>query len=393
MVSVPRHAPIRVSSSKVVRVVDQGAKLMLVGRKDGQAVISHGQGAFRVEVTSLPTQRTYSAFQHATQHLRGLTIDLEAGKVLVRGQLLRWRDWLELRHLARQHRGQWQMLATIDKALLARVQREFQRQRGNSVPRFRLELNPFPRALTHPVLAQRMAFKVFTSEWGLVAEPDPEILPSEPSVRLRLTFAEVQTSHRQTLGLNFADGQTVELLPKFRAPRELAAALSFLASQGQARILATPSLTARSGTEAEFLAGGEFAVRTSKRHGQDVSWKRHGLWLKFKPTLSRDQQVRLDIHSEFSMPDFANAVDGIPSLRSSKTVSSVDLTMDQTILLSGLIRSWEGQSWSGLSGLAHLPLLGRLFRSQDFAQNRTELMLFVHPETTSLLSEESDTWD
>jgi Flp pilus assembly secretin CpaC len=242
---------------------------------------------------------------------------------------------------------------------------------------------------------RRVSMQMFAQHYGLELKADPTRLSSDGTIRLRLTFAEVQGDAGERLGIKFNDGQAVQLLPKLQGPDAVSATLLFLANKGQARVLATPSLVARSGTESEFLAGGEFAVRSGNYRKSEVTWKRHGLWLKFKPVLDPRGIVRIDVQTEFSMPDFAGAVDGIPSVRSSRTNSSMDLSLGQTLLLSGLIRSWEGSSWTGLAGFAEIPVIGRLFRSEDFAKNRTELMVFVTPELAASEpeSKERDEWD
>ncbi len=382
------NAPIRVSSSQVVRVIDQGPRILLVGRKIGQAVLSHGEGSYRVEVVSSPVQQTYEAFKKASLGMKGLVIDVDQNRVLVRGRLLRWRDWNSFRSHYAATGGAWVLKSTIDPFVLEKAKKELQLVGlVRRLPRHSIVLTPKPVLLASASAVAQSSLKMYADEYGLETQVDTTLLGESDSVRLRLTFAEVQGDAGERLGLKFDDGQSVQLLPKLTAPQELSAALLYLANQGQAKVLATPSLVARSGTEAEFLAGGEFAVRTSNHRARDVTWKRHGLWLKFKPQLDPRGVVRIDIQTEFSMPDFSGAVDGVPSLRSSRTNSSVDVTLGKTILLSGLVRSWSGESWSGVKGLAELPVIGRLFRSQDFAESRTELMVFITPE---LVSGESD---
>lgn len=390
MKSVPLRSsePIRVSSSQVVRVIDQGPRIVLVGRKVGRAIISHGAGAYRIEVVSPAVRETYSAFAHACARMQGLTVDVESDQVIVRGRMLRWRDWGTLKSLREPTGGAWFMRAALDQSIANNVRSEFSRiTESHGLPAHSIELSPVPHIQTSEAGARMASLKMFAENYGLMIKADPSRLGSEGIIRLRLTFAEVQGDAGERLGLDFTDGQTVQVLPKLKGPRELSAALALLSNKGHAKVLATPSLTARSGTEAEFLAGGEFAVRSGNYRKSEVAWKRHGLWLKFKPLLDPRGIVRMDIHTELSMPDFAGAVDGIPSVRSSRTNASIDLRVGQTLLLSGLIRSWAGQSWTGVAGISEIPVLGRLFRSESSAESRTELMVFLTPE---LVSDNSD---
>jgi hypothetical protein len=398
MKSIPVRSrePVRVSSSQVVRVIDKGPRLVLVGRKIGRSIVSHGSGALRIEVVSPPVQETYSAFADACTRMKGLSADVEADQIFIRGRLLRWRDWETLKRISEGTGSRWFMRAAIDPSIKGKTAAELRKIAAvGALPSHQIAFTPYPQIHVSESVMRRVSMQMFAQHYGLELKADPTRLSSDGTIRLRLTFAEVQGDAGERLGIKFNDGQAVQLLPKLQGPDAVSATLLFLANKGQARVLATPSLVARSGTESEFLAGGEFAVRSGNYRKSEVTWKRHGLWLKFKPVLDPRGIVRIDVQTEFSMPDFAGAVDGIPSVRSSRTNSSMDLSLGQTLLLSGLIRSWEGSSWTGLAGFAEIPVIGRLFRSEDFAKNRTELMVFVTPELAASEpeSKERDEWD
>lgn len=388
-VKVPPGSTIRVSNSKVVRVQDQGSSLLVTGRKPGQAVISHARGAIRVDVVSSAVAKTYLQFREAIQAMQGLELDVHDNQVLVTGELLRLSDWLEFIELQKTSGGSWRMQAEIDPGALPKV-RSYLKEvlRGYAAGTYRLQLAPFPRLEVSKNIHSRLEQDPRLRNAGLTLIKDQGFLELSPAIRLKLTLAEVQRGASERLGVKLQDGQTVQLLPRFKLPTEFAATIGFLADKGLAKLLATPSLTARSGREAEFLAGGEFAVRTSSFHSREVSWKRHGLWMKFKPTIDPRGVVQLEVNTEFSAPDYSNAVEGIPSLRTSKAASAIDVKLGSTVMLSGMIRTSEGFSASGPVGLSDIPILGRLFRSEDFNLQRSELLIFVTPELVPIETDE-----
>jgi pilus assembly protein CpaC len=90
--------------------------------------------------------------------------------------------------------------------------------------------------------------------------------------------------------------------------------------------------------------------------------------------------MSIEIETEVSALDTAHSYEGVPSIVTNRMQTHFDLTKSRTIALSGLIKSDVGKSSSGLPGLSSLPILGPLFSSKDFRDDRSELMIFVTPE-------------
>ena len=78
-----------------------------------------------------------------------------------------------------------------------------------------------------------------------------------------------------------------KFLPSFSASNDLVLELKALETKGLGRVLASPNLLCRSGSVAEFLAGGELPIRTSQYFGGEMVWKKHGVLLKVKPVAPR----------------------------------------------------------------------------------------------------------
>jgi pilus assembly protein CpaC len=164
-----------------------------------------------------------------------------------------------------------------------------------------------------------------------------------------------------------------------------AADLQALEQNGIARLLASPTLTAISGETASFLAGGEFPYPSGlDEHGNPVlTFKQFGVTLGFTPVVLSDGRISMQLSTEVSQLDFTNAVKLqtllVPALTARKTNTTVELPSGGTLAISGLLQNDIRQAVNGLPGLGNIPVLGALFRSRDFRNEQTELVVLVTP--------------
>lgn len=164
----------------------------------------------------------------------------------------------------------------------------------------------------------------------------------------------------------------------------LAATMRALESQGLLRTLAEPTLTAVSGESARFLAGGEYPVPTPSGNGvYGITFKEFGVGVAFTPQVLSEGRISLKIDtgvSELSTEGAVRLFDTtIPSLRKRSATSTIELPSGGTMALAGLISETTRQNVDGFPGLKDLPVLGTLFRSREFSQNETELVIIVTP--------------
>ena len=126
------------------------------------------------------------------------------------------------------------------------------------------------------------------------------------------------------------------------------------------------------------MAGGEFPVKFVNYKVKEVIWKKYGIFLKVKPVA--DSSGRMTIKIETEVSSINQIIDGIPSLLTHRVSSTFDMNESRTIILSGLLKEQSHETSSGLPFLGQLPILGPLFSSQKFLNERTELLVFVKPE-------------
>jgi pilus assembly protein CpaC len=163
-----------------------------------------------------------------------------------------------------------------------------------------------------------------------------------------------------------------------------------LEEQGQIRTLAHPSLLAKSGEKAEFLAGGEIPVPIAQTAGTGgatmvtVQWKKFGIGVEFTPEVLPDGRIRLQVAPEVSQLDYANAVvlSGftVPSLVSRRASTTVELGNGEHLVIGGLRQDESTQRRTRIPWIGRIPLLGLLFSADQTDHSSRELLLVVSPE-------------
>jgi pilus assembly protein CpaC len=157
-----------------------------------------------------------------------------------------------------------------------------------------------------------------------------------------------------------------------------------LEREGLVKTLAEPNLTAVSGESAKFLAGGEYPVPVSADNGAiGIAFKEYGVGVAFTPTVLSEGRISLKIDTQVSelSNEGALVLSGtqVPSLKKRSALSTVELPSGGSIMMAGLLSDTVRQNVDGTPGLKDLPILGTLFRSRDFQQGETELVIIVTP--------------
>src|SRR6476646_10782731 len=176
----------------------------------------------------------------------------------------------------------------------------------------------------------------------------------------------------------------------------VSATMRAMENAGVVRTLAEPNLTAISGESATFISGGEFPIPTGVTcqttvQGaigncvQTVSFKKFGISLNFTPVVLTEGRISLHVMTEVSEVSNENALQGgaggttIPSIKTRRAETTLEIPSGGAMALAGLIQQQQKQAINGLPGLSTVPVLGSLFRSRDFINNQTELMVLVTP--------------
>lgn len=160
----------------------------------------------------------------------------------------------------------------------------------------------------------------------------------------------------------------------------LSARIHALSEVGAAMVLAQPQLLARSGSTAEFLAGGEVPYTVSDSNGNNsTQFKSYGVSLRITPLIQVTGAVRSRIEVEVSSIDPSLSVPSGPSLKTRRTATEFNVQSGQTLILAGFISRELSRNEDRLPGVGAVPVLGALFRSERFQRYETELVIFVTP--------------
>jgi pilus assembly protein CpaC len=166
----------------------------------------------------------------------------------------------------------------------------------------------------------------------------------------------------------------------FGIATEITSRINLAINTGNAMILAEPRLVARSGGEAKFLAGGEVPIEIVTPTSASIEFKQFGILLNIKPTIDRENNIRAHVETEISAVDKSVAVGNTPGFLTRRTDADILLHSGETLVMSGLVDRELGRDLTGLKGLSSLPILGNLFRSRDFRDKKTDLVIFVTPQ-------------
>jgi pilus assembly protein CpaC len=227
-------------------------------------------------------------------------------------------------------------------------------------------------------------------------------------VMLKVTVAEVQRSVVKQLGIdlngsfnygaavvNFntqnpfsATGQALSSSSTSGTWKNITATLRAMERAGVIRTLAEPNLTAISGETASFLAGGEFPFVKGTSGPPDftpqIEFKKFGVSLLFTPVVLSEGRISLKVLTEMSelSSEGALSVPGgfsVPSLKTRRAETTVEIPSGGSLAMAGMIQEQTKQSINGTPGLMQLPILGTLFKSRDYINSQTELMVMVTP--------------
>jgi len=246
------------------------------------------------------------------------------------------------------------------------------------------------------------------------------VVRGRDQVMLKVTVAEVQRSIIKQLGVDLSasmnygtavvnfnnsnpftasggplvsgNGTSVSALTK--GLPSVTATLRAMESAGVVRTLAEPNLTAISGESATFIVGGEFPFPTgvtcqttaAGAVGQcapSIAFKKFGISLNFTPVVLSEGRISLRVMTEVSEVASQNSINiggiTVPSLSTRRAETTLEIPSGGSMAMAGLIQDETKRAVNGMPGIDQVPILGQLFRSQDFIHNQTELMVLVTP--------------
>ncbi len=163
---------------------------------------------------------------------------------------------------------------------------------------------------------------------------------------------------------------------------ELGVLIEALEQKGVVRTLAEPNLTALSGQEAKFLAGGEYPIPVSQENGAvTIEFKPFGVQLNFIPRVVDGDLINLELEAAVSAIDTSNSYDdgtfSIAAFRRRETSTTVEMRDGESFAVAGLLEDDFQDSVGQIPWLGDIPILGALFRSSEYQRDQSELVIIV----------------
>ncbi len=370
-----------IENSKVLaaQAAADGVSLKPVGL--GVSLIRQNDQAIKVIVVPVNSKKTYADWLQLSQKFLGLSVEICEDVICLKGNLFRFQDFKRIiEFIEKQNSAIYLALSLSDelKGQITAYAENHMRNQGLTPLKITYAQ---PWKLSYSTKETAADYKAVLGKVGILAVENKQKIEIADNVRVEIHVAEVKKDFGRTLGIRWPSQYQAQIIDgNLNAGQTIAGLLNADENEGQIKILATPNLVCRSGKEAEFFAGGEFPIKVLNFKFQDIIWKKYGIIMKVKPTVDAAGQISLQIESEVSSIDPSRTVDGIPALHSHRVSSHFDFIKSKTIALSGLIKNETSTNSEGLPFLSSLPILGSLFSSKQFKENKSELVIFVTPK-------------
>jgi len=191
-------------------------------------------------------------------------------------------------------------------------------------------------------------------------------------------------SNAVNMGIGGATSAVGLALGSINGAVNLDIALSAIERQGQGRILSTPKISTQNNIEAEITQGIQIPIQTVANNTVTVSFRDAALTLRVTPQITASNTVIMRIAMENSAPDFSRAVNGIPPIDTQRALTQVLVSNGETTVIGGIYVSREQSSQDRTPALHRLPLLGWLFKRDEFTDESRELLIFITPKVMRL---------
>lgn len=228
---------------------------------------------------------------------------------------------------------------------------------------------------------------------------------SVQQVMLEVKIAEINRTELDKLGLTFSWQNNLNFLsgiiggPAGGAatftrvgvdtyPGKVSLVLDAQKKDGLVKILAEPNIVAISGQEGSFLAGGEILIPVPQGNGTvTMESKQFGVGLRFTPTVLEQGQIQMRVQPEVTdlvgFTSVATTSVGtntlVPTLTTRRVSTAVELLEGQSLAIGGLLQNNSRSSIDRFPILGEIPILGALFRSTEYKNDKTELLIIVTP--------------
>jgi type IV pilus assembly protein PilQ len=128
----------------------------------------------------------------------------------------------------------------------------------------------------------------------------------------------------------------------------------------------------------------QIPVQANVNNTITVQFQSFGLNLNVTPQITEAGTILLQVEIRNQQPDFARAVNGIPSVASQSATTQVLVPDGGTAVIGGILVDTDSINVRQIPGLGSLPVIGTLFKNTQTAKSTAELLFFITPRIKAL---------
>jgi len=341
-----------------VKVLHDAGQILLIGKKVGMTDLrvwkrDKTQKHYLLRILDQPPEIILNQVKKHLADIEGINVRLVGDKIIIEGSSLRKSDQMRVETVSKQFSNVTSYVTSGGITLQGMIYMDVKvvEVKKNELKRIGINWDDVINGPQYAVLNDYVTNSTF--------RPVPNLDITNPSA----LPSDVGSSN-----------------PYFGIGTNLTSVINLMANDGNARMLAEPKLTCRSGGKAEFLAGGEIPLPIRNTDGSvSVTFKEYGIILKVQPVSDPGGYISTHVSVEISTVDDSIKVLDIPGFLTRKTETDMNVKQGDTMVISGLVTSDSAKSVDKLPGLGNIPILGELFKSRSFKNNETELVILVTP--------------
>lgn len=189
-------------------------------------------------------------------------------------------------------------------------------------------------------------------------------------------------------GINYSEKMPIPVpgiirINDFQRTSQLSTILKLMETEGHAQLLSNPKVITKTGTQANFVVGGDQPYPVTNAQGVGVEFKKFGVILNILPAINPNKKDSIDaqLQLEVSNPDFSKPVTvgntSVPSIVTRQVQTEVEIKSGETLVIGGLKSSSKNVSKTRIPWIGRLPVIGGLFTTSSVIDQQTSLFLFV----------------
>jgi len=359
--------------------------MLITGKKIGETFVQVGD--LRIPIFVLEAQ-TYKTWQQLTSWLkgkRGLELKVSPRAVELSGRLLRLRDYKSLATEISSDMS-YRFTGKIPEDLHAPIT-DFVHEQLEGLSLTKGDLSFSPRLVyTLPQTEEtpKKLYEKALNPLGIEVAFNKYRFAKKPLIRVQVYIAQVSQRFFRHYGLQWPGEVQGEVIKEAATDLGVNGQFQFgahmLEQSGLGQVLASPTLTTKSGTKANFHSGGEYPIPTQSAFQSQVQWKKHGILLEVKPEVDHQGRMDIEVQAEISLLDHSKAQNGIPAIEKSEVHSTFQWLGRKPIVLSGLLKKRWSDNSEGLPLLRQIPILSPLFSHQSKTNDQTELVFLIQAQ-------------